>query len=308
MSESLFSNQSVVVVGAGSIGRFLAARLSTVADVTLICRDEASCDALNGEICLEGSQEGVFPLRCTCWSRVERLPESSLILVTTKASDLQNVLQEILRRQVSSSFLLLCQNGLGIAEEVQKQNASLKSGRMLCWFGCRAKSPNLVHVVGTPRVELAAEEGRRACEPLLQLLKDVGFVVCWNESVRDAEWRKAFLNIAINGLCASVGVPNRAVLENLHLRAIVESILDEAIAVAKAEGIAVTLENREAVFGAIENVADNLNSTLQDLRVGKRTEIDFFNGAVVAKGAFHGIPTPVNRTITHLMQFLERKD
>ncbi|MFZ1898363.1 ketopantoate reductase family protein [Methanoregula sp.] len=34
-------------------------------------------------------------------------------------------------------------------------------------------------------------------------------------------------------------------------------------------------------------------------------EIDFLNGAIVAKGAVHGIPTPVNSSIVDLVKFRE---
>jgi 2-dehydropantoate 2-reductase len=46
---------------------------------------------------------------------------------------------------------------------------------------------------------------------------------------------------------------------------------------------------------------------LQDVRSGKRTEIDALNGAVVALGQQHSVPTPTNTTITRMIQFMENR-
>ena len=48
-----------------------------------------------------------------------------------------------------------------------------------------------------------------------------------------------------------------------------------------------------------------ISSTAQDIRRGRRTEIDHLNGYVVRAGEALGIATPVNRTLYALMQLLE---
>ena len=47
------------------------------------------------------------------------------------------------------------------------------------------------------------------------------------------------------------------------------------------------------------------SSTLQDLRAGRRTEIDALNGAVVRLAEAHGLDAPVNRTLCEIVHFLE---
>jgi 2-dehydropantoate 2-reductase len=39
--------------------------------------------------------------------------------------------------------------------------------------------------------------------------------------------------------------------------------------------------------------------------MGKKTEIDFINGAITDLGNKHNIDTPVNRTIVNLIKFRE---
>ena len=53
--------------------------------------------------------------------------------------------------------------------------------------------------------------------------------------------------------------------------------------------------------------AQHESSTLQDLRAGKRTEIDALTGAVVRLGEAHGVPVPVNRTLLAQVRFSESR-
>jgi 2-dehydropantoate 2-reductase len=52
----------------------------------------------------------------------------------------------------------------------------------------------------------------------------------------------------------------------------------------------------------------NYSSMYQDIMKGKKTEIDFLNGKIVELGAKHSIPTPVNETLVHFIEFLEEKN
>jgi 2-dehydropantoate 2-reductase len=49
------------------------------------------------------------------------------------------------------------------------------------------------------------------------------------------------------------------------------------------------------------------SSMLQDLRAGRRTEIDAITGAVVALAARHGVEAPVSRAVLSLVRFLEAR-
>jgi 2-dehydropantoate 2-reductase len=52
-------------------------------------------------------------------------------------------------------------------------------------------------------------------------------------------------------------------------------------------------------------MATQKSSTSFDLARGRRTEIDYINGHVVAHGAALGVPTPVNRSIHAIVRLME---
>jgi 2-dehydropantoate 2-reductase len=50
----------------------------------------------------------------------------------------------------------------------------------------------------------------------------------------------------------------------------------------------------------------NPGSTLQSVRRGRLTEIDFLNGAVVAAASEHGLTAPINAAIVEMVHEVER--
>ena len=51
-----------------------------------------------------------------------------------------------------------------------------------------------------------------------------------------------------------------------------------------------------------------LDSTLQDILAGRKTEVDIFAGAVIRLGKEYGVPTPYNEFLYHAIRVLEAKN
>jgi len=78
--------------------------------------------------------------------------------------------------------------------------------------------------------------------------------------------------------------------------------------IVRAKGIQLIFDDPEARVKAVcEGTAQNLNSMLQDIRAGRRTENDFINGAVAREGERIGIPATANRTLALLIGALETR-
>jgi len=55
----------------------------------------------------------------------------------------------------------------------------------------------------------------------------------------------------------------------------------------------------------VPDTAQHRSSTLQDIKAGKRTEIDALNGAVIELAKKLGIDVPYNSVVYNLVKFLE---
>jgi 2-dehydropantoate 2-reductase len=90
------------------------------------------------------------------------------------------------------------------------------------------------------------------------------------------------------------------------IRELMEAAVREAVAVARADGIALDADELvAATWKLAAALAEQHSSTAQDIRRGKPTEIDALNGFVARRGAALGVSVPVNRMLHALVKLRE---
>ena len=293
------------VVGAGAVGLHLAAHLSRVTPVTLVARGPRVARLAREGFDLSGAEQGHHLLPVVDID--EPLPAVADLLLAVKAIDLAPTLTQLTLGPQHT--LGLCQNGLGIAALARAHAPSAPRVRIACWFGAGLPAPTIVRVSGVAALELAADEpaALHARDRWHKLLLAAGYNVRVAPSVAACEWRRSLLPLAVSGLCAAFGERNGAILDSPPLHALARELLQEARAVAAAEGVTLTDEDLERVFVSALNSRDSRGAMLQDLSRGEATEMPFLNLAVARMAARHGLFAPVNAVVARLVEHCERR-
>jgi 2-dehydropantoate 2-reductase len=125
-------------------------------------------------------------------------------------------------------------------------------------------------------------------------------------------WAKMLFNCPLNAVGAVLGLPYGALAESEHTRQVMETIVKEVFAVMDAAGHVSHWPSAADYLPdfydkLVPSTARHFSSTLQDLRAGKRTEIDALNGAIVALGKTHGVPAPANEILYRLIKQMESR-
>ena len=85
-----------------------------------------------------------------------------------------------------------------------------------------------------------------------------------------------------------------------------ERAVQEAVDVAREKGIDLPYPDPLGrVVQVCQATAGNIASMLQDILKHRITEVAYINGAIVREGNNLGIPTPVNQTLTCLVQAIQ---
>jgi 2-dehydropantoate 2-reductase len=125
--------------------------------------------------------------------------------------------------------------------------------------------------------------------------------------VRADLWTKLVMNCVFNAMSALGRSRYGPLVERADTRAVARDLVEECVAVARAEGVAIadadTLYDAAIKLG--HAMAPATSSTEQDLAIGRPTEIDSLNGYVAARGEALGVPTPVNRALAALVRVRE---
>lgn len=306
--------RSIAVVGAGAVGSFYGAMLAAAGHaVTLIGRPAHMQAIRQAGLALEmGGQIRTVAIKAA-ETGLQSLTGADLVLCCVKSTDTLAVAREMAAHIPSSATVLSLQNGL--------ENAACLAGEMhnpvvpaVVYVGTTLPSPGRVRHLGRGDLVIGPREGPAALDATMQarlqgladLFSSAGIAVRIDANVMTELWSKLMINCAFNALSA-IGQANYAsIAASAQLARVQEDLVREVIAVAHAEGVSLSLADSLAAVAQIaRTMPGQLSSTAQDVARARPTEIDHLNGFIARRGAAHGVPVPVNRTVHALVKLLE---
>ncbi len=124
--------------------------------------------------------------------------------------------------------------------------------------------------------------------------------------IRRVMWWKFMINVGVNQASAVLGAPYGVFQTSPDARELMVALMQEVIALAGRNKIALSTTDVDEWLEILATLSpEGKTSMLQDIEAGRKTEVALFAGHVVALGAQHQIPTPVNATILRIIKALE---
>jgi 2-dehydropantoate 2-reductase len=115
-------------------------------------------------------------------------------------------------------------------------------------------------------------------------------------------WRKLLINAVANPITA-LALQRQAVLRRPDVQDLCRAVLDEAVAVARADGAHLAEDETARTIAALLTFSGELGTSMYfDRLAGRPIEIEALTGAIVAAGARHGIATPLNTALLTLLR------
>jgi 2-dehydropantoate 2-reductase len=234
---------------------------------------------------------------------------ADLLILATKSLDVAAAARSASPCVGPATIVLTIQNGLGAADLVA---SAIGSERLLVGvaggFGASLRGPGQVHHNAMQLVRIGAyrPEADAAAVATADVWRDAGFNAQATDDVATIQWTKLICNVAFSGPCVIIRGTVGDVLDDPDVGEVSREASREAFRVARALGVALDFDDPVAVarsFG--ESVRGAKPSTLLDFERGRRSEIDFINGAVAREARNVGLQAPVNATITAFVKRFE---
>lgn len=131
---------------------------------------------------------------------------------------------------------------------------------------------------------------------LAALLRSAGIDVDESPDIRHAVWAKLLGNVTYNPLSVAAHARMGRMGRHPPLQRIVRTIMEEAVAVAQALGVAGPFDIEQRLVMAPE-MDEVKTSMLQDYEAGRELELDAIVNAVVELGQLVGVATPMIEAI-----------
>ncbi len=115
-------------------------------------------------------------------------------------------------------------------------------------------------------------------------------------------WRKLLIN-AIASPITALTLQRQAVLRRTDVQALCRAVLDEAIAVGRAEGAQLATDEGVRAMATLFTFSGELGTSMYfDRLAGRQMEVEALTGAIVAAAERHGIATPYNCALLALLR------
>lgn len=326
----------IVILGAGCIGGFIGGMLHSQGQSPIIIGREnrlapiaqsdkfSITDYSNNRATIE-SPTLIFNNDC--------LKDADLVILTVKCTDIEasvKVLEDYCKAGV---FILCLQNGMGshhsLEQAAKKHQWHIIQG--LVSFNVVIKTKT---VSNTPLMTFhKASEGDiyfdssslLETSDIYKLLSDVKFGTTQFIGIQNYSalaWAKLQLNLN-NAINALADIPLKSQLKNRQYRLILSAAMKELLMVCKHNHITLpkitrlpaalipwALQLPDIIFNRVASSMLDMDDTARssmwdDITHGRKTEVDFINGAVASIAKKDNLFAPVNET---LQQFIHKKE
>lgn len=298
----------IVIAGAGSIGCYVGGCLALAGrQVSFLLRPRLADELAQHGLTVSDYENrhrtiAHHDLQLTTDAAV--LATADVILVTVKSAATAEMAASIARHAKPGAVVLSLQNGIGNADVLRDAlpNQPVFAGMV----------PFNVVQLGDGRFHRASEGAiavDAAATDLTALLTVPGISCQAQADMRAVMWGKLLLNLN-NALNALAGIPLLDELQDRAWRSVLADMMDEALQALRVAGIKPAKISKVSprfiplilrlptpifrrVAAAMLKIDPQARSSMwEDLQLGRQTEVDYLQGAVVALAKQQGLPAP----------------
>ncbi|MCG7532789.1 2-dehydropantoate 2-reductase [Psychrobium sp. MM17-31] len=315
------SDLNIVIVGAGSIGCYLGGCLIAAgAEVTLVGRERMRQQIAEHGLRVtdwQGRDSNLSSEQVSYSLDMSSLQDADVILVTVKSGDTRTVAQEIEVHASPQALVVSLQNGVSNVDVLKEYLPKFNVLAAMVPFNVLSKGDGHFHC-GTEG-SLALADPDNLSQLLIDALATAQLSVDTYDDLTNVQWTKLLLNLN-NAINALSGIPLLEQLSNRAYRLILAQAISEALAVYRAAGITPVKSGKvipqiiphvlslptwlyKIVASSMLKIDPTARSSMyEDFVLGRKTEIDYLNGAIVKLAQQQGLNAPVNSAVTGLVK------
>jgi 2-dehydropantoate 2-reductase len=297
----------IAVVGAGAVGGYFGGLLARAGAPLVMIGRAAFVEAVRKNGLFLETLHFQEIVRVEASVELEEVRGAEIVLFCVKTTDNAATAKALAPLLAPGALVLSMQNGVDNVEQIRAA-ANLEALPAVVYVAASVPEPGRVKHVG--RGDLVIGPKNEKTERIASLFSAAKVPCRISENIAGELWTKLVWNCALNAVSALGRAKYGQIAASADARKVVETVVDEVLAVARAANIHPPgLEDpKTAIAGAFKiatQMAEALSSTAQDMNRGKRTEIDSLNGYISRRGAELGVPTPVNHALFALVKLAE---
>lgn len=286
-------------MGTGGVGGLFGARLAQAGtDVTFIARG-AHLEAIktHGLQVISPDRGNILIKNAQAVSEAKSVGLVDYIFLTVKLWDTDSAVELIKPMVGEHTTVISFQNGISRDDILKAKLGAEHVLGGISYVGATIQAPGVIEQRGTVQKLVFGEYGGAKTARVLALQKaceSAAIEVIVPDDIEKALWDKFVVLVAMSSITACCRSSIGVVRENPESRALLQAVMDEVVAVAKARGVTISADIVERQMAYLDNLGREVTASLEhDLRHGNKLELPWLAGTVVTLGRELNVPTPV---------------
>lgn len=309
----MVDRRRIAVIGTGAMGSVYAVLLAEAGhDVVAVDGWQDHVDAINERgLRLSGASGDRTITSLHAATDSGDAGACDLYIIATKASGVGEAARMVASVMRPDSLVLTIQNGLGAGERIA---AHMPTDNVLLGvadgFGASLKGPGHAHHNAMKLIRLGEMAGGMTdrLAALEALWQGAGFTVRAFPDITQLIWEKFVCNVTLSAPCTAFDVNVGGLMANEDAWQLALACAREAHQCGLAEGVNFGFSDIDSYVTDFASLMPEASPSMRlDHLAQRRSEIDAINGMVPVVGARHGIPTPVNQTLSALVRAIEAR-
>ncbi|MCP5051386.1 MAG: 2-dehydropantoate 2-reductase [bacterium] len=317
----------IVVIGAGAVGGIVGGMLSKAGyPVEMVCKYPDLAETIKSTGLHITGILGDHRVTMPAVADVDQLRgKKDIVLLATKANEMASTAEAVIPFLKENSMVVSMQNGI-CEEELEEIVGPERTISCIVGWGATMHQPGELEMTSVGDFVIGSllhpDDPRL---PLLKSILETIHPVNISYNIMGYLYSKLIVNSCITTLGAISGLYLGKILARKPLRDIFIQIMEEAMNVANAYGIAVEayggkldyyrfLKNKSFIGTIKRHMMLRLmgmkykklkSSSLQSLERGKSTEIDYLNGYYAKLARLKNVPVPLTDKLIHMVKEIE---
>ncbi|MBT2599755.1 oxidoreductase [Oceanobacillus sp. ISL-74] len=215
------------------------------------------------------------------------------IFIAVKGTQLSNVLPIVEKLSHENTVTIICQNGYGQLERINMPHTY----QAVVYISGQKKDRTITHFRDR---KLILPENKDTIA-LHQFIGESDLDIQISPNYLNDMWFKLIVNLGINSVTA-LSRNTARILTNEKVRNLCESLIEEGIKIAHAEGIHFENSTIKDIMDIYDGYPPNMGTSMYyDVLNGNPMEIDYIQGFLYRKSQEHGLNTPHIDTVYSLL-------
>ena len=295
----------IAILGSGGVGGYFGGRLAAAgADVTFLARG-AHLDAMRARgLRIESPKGSVHIADTKAAGDPAEVGPVDIVFFAVKLYDTEAAMSMLPPLLGPDTAVVPLQNGVDSVATLTNAVGARHVAGGTCYVSAVIAEPGVIKHTAMDHLIFGEVDGRRTprMEALLDACRPAGFQSTLSHDINVDIWTKFVRLSVLSGLTTVARSPLGVVVNDPQLFAMLEDAVREAMAVARAKGIAVPASTVADVATAYRALPPQTKSSmLEDLERGRRLELPWLSGALVRIAREAGVDTPIHRFITTVL-------